>query len=244
MVAGCLAKSGYFMGDDLWDAREANPKGFFEDREINEINEDLLEAVVPQRMSFFGKTFLRHRPIKSQRWLAALPLDIKIESSPTLDGRIAKIVGRQPFCLKDPRFSYTLPAWRPFLKDTVYLCVFRDPSSTARSTVKETLDVAREYPHMDTVLNFRHALALWEMMYVHILKRHCKEGDWLFVHYNQMIEDAAFDKIHQFTGAEIDRAFPEKRFSRSTGKGKEPLPSRISEIYQRLCCLANYKVSV
>jgi len=29
MVAGTLAKSGYFMGDNLYPARESNPKGFF-----------------------------------------------------------------------------------------------------------------------------------------------------------------------------------------------------------------------
>ena len=35
------------MGDSLWPEDEANPKGQFEDREINGINEDLLAEVVP-----------------------------------------------------------------------------------------------------------------------------------------------------------------------------------------------------
>ena len=241
MVAGCFAKAGYFMGDDLWGARDANPKGFFEDREVNAINEDLLQSVVPPRLKIFGKNFLRNRPTKWQRWLAVLPLDIKIESSQILDERIFKIVSRQPFCLKDPRFSYTLPAWRPFLKNTVYICVFRDPVSTARSIAKETVDVAREYPHMDTVLNFNQSLSLWEMMYAHILEKHCLVGDWQFVHYNQMVKGEAFDKIQKFTGAEIDREFPEKRLSRSSSERKRALPKKILTIYNRLCTLANYK---
>lgn len=243
MLAGCFAKSGYFMGDELWDAREANPKGFFEDREINEINEDLLEAVTPSRLKFFGKTFFRHRPIKWQRWLAILPLNIKITSSPALDKRIQKIVNRQPFCFKDPRFSYTLAQWRPFLENTVYICVFRDPATSARSTVKETTDYVKKNPQMDTVLNYSQALTLWEKMYTHILEKHCIAGEWLFVHYEQIVTGEAFEKIQEFTGTEMDPDFPEKRFNRSSAKDEGPLPARISAIYQRLCSLANYKAA-
>ncbi|NIM13858.1 MAG: sulfotransferase family protein, partial [Candidatus Aminicenantes bacterium] len=39
MIAGILHKAGYFMGDNLYPPRSANPKGFFENWEINEINE-------------------------------------------------------------------------------------------------------------------------------------------------------------------------------------------------------------
>jgi hypothetical protein len=41
MAAGSLAKAGYFMGENLIDARKSNPKGF-EDVEVNIINEELL----------------------------------------------------------------------------------------------------------------------------------------------------------------------------------------------------------
>ena len=46
MVAGSLAKAGYFMGSSLIPARSANPKGFFEDVEVNMINESLLAPLV------------------------------------------------------------------------------------------------------------------------------------------------------------------------------------------------------
>ena len=35
MIAGILHKAGYFMGDNLYPPRSANPKGFFENWEIN-----------------------------------------------------------------------------------------------------------------------------------------------------------------------------------------------------------------
>ena len=140
MVAGCFANSGYFMGDNLWNACESNPKGFFEDREINEINEVLLEPDIPKRIHFFGKCFFRHRPVKWQRWLACLPPDFKPAYCPVTSERIKTILQRQPYCFKDPRFSYTLPIWTPLLKNAVFICVFREPGRTAHSIYKECLE--------------------------------------------------------------------------------------------------------
>jgi hypothetical protein len=48
MAAGCLAKAGYFMGEQLLPPRSANPKGLFEDEEINDINEQILAAYCPE----------------------------------------------------------------------------------------------------------------------------------------------------------------------------------------------------
>jgi hypothetical protein len=71
MAAGVLGKAGYFMGERLFLADEGNPKGYFEDEEVNAINEELLAQVVPARPSgIIGDFFFRSRPIHLQRWLA------------------------------------------------------------------------------------------------------------------------------------------------------------------------------
>src|ERR1700726_1587163 len=49
LASGLLAGSGYFMGDHLYPPSEGNPKGYFEDQDVNAINEDLLEPVIPAR---------------------------------------------------------------------------------------------------------------------------------------------------------------------------------------------------
>ncbi len=49
MVAGSLSQSGYFMGDNQFGSKQGNPKGLFEDEEIDGINEALLSQVVPKR---------------------------------------------------------------------------------------------------------------------------------------------------------------------------------------------------
>lgn len=70
------------MGENLVPARDANPKGFFEDVEVNMINEDILSHLVPPRLVLMGKEFFRSRPLEGQRWLACIPIGAKIPSPP------------------------------------------------------------------------------------------------------------------------------------------------------------------
>lgn len=228
------------MGDNLWKARDANPMGFFEDREINEINEDLLEPVVPKRWQLFGKIFFQHNPLKWHRWLAVLPPDVAISPAPPLVERIKKIVQNQPYCLKDPRFSYTLPAWEPFLNNTVYICVFRDPGSTASSIHKECLEVPHlVHPETGIKMTIKQALKVWTHMYLPILSTHRHHGDWLFLHYNQVLTSEGMDKLEEFTGAKIDRSFPTAKLSRSKPIGE--IPKKSMAVYRELCKLSGYQ---
>jgi hypothetical protein len=253
MVAGTLSQAGYFMGEKFWETRDANPKGFFEDVEINKINEDILEPLIPKRLHIPEikirrlnlhipeRVFFRHNPGNWHRWLACVPLSTEIPSSPTLVERIQKITQHEPYCLKDPRFSYTLPAWKPYLKDTAYICVFRDPASTALSILKECSSVPHLRDEIKGVkLSWQQVLKMWTLMYEHILEKHCREGEWLFLHYNQAISEEGLDKLESFTGASVDRSFPNPDIRRSFSE--KPVPRKTEKIYQKLCELANYEI--
>ena len=48
MIAGALTKAGYYIGDNPYPPRKTNPKGFFETREVNHVNEILLAQVSPK----------------------------------------------------------------------------------------------------------------------------------------------------------------------------------------------------
>src|SRR5579863_8947248 len=140
MAAGILARAGYFMGEELWPADIGNPKGYFEDREVNKINDELIAPAAPKkppgtlRKFFLGDIpMLRHY----QHWVAVLRPGARIACPAAMSDRIAAVTARHPFCFKDPRFSYTLKLWRPYIGDALLLCVFRDPSVTASSVVRE-----------------------------------------------------------------------------------------------------------
>ena len=235
MVAGTLAQAGYFMGEQLLPPNNANPKGFFEDIEVNAINEDILDSVAPKRPKILGNLFFRYIPLHYQRWLLALPLDKTPTSTPTIDSRIEKIVANQPYCLKDPRFSYTLPVWYPFLKNSVLVVVFREPMATAKSIAKECKDDPRLHSlTMDT----ERALAVWDCMYRHILKIALENSEWLFIHFDQVLTQEGCERIEEHTGAKVDFSFPEKRLKRSISADLAPEP--INDVYLQLCRLAGY----
>jgi hypothetical protein len=238
LAAGTLARAGYFMGDALWPENEGNPKGQFEDQEVNGINEDLLGEIVPLPSDgWLRKLRLRTHPMREgQRWLAALPLRATIPCPPYLATRIEVVTARTPFCFKDPRFSYTLPAWRPYLKDTLLLCVFRHPSVTAASMLKE---IERADYLRDLKMDAAQLLEVWDSIYRHVLEIHYpRGGDWLFVHYDQLLEGTAYSTIEERLGVRLDPEFADRRLKRS--EAATAAPARALELYRRLCDLAGY----
>src|SRR5437879_5732793 len=100
MLAGMLHGAGYYMGTHLIPADESNPKGYFEDDEINAINEALLAPVTPTLRC----------PSDGWRWLARVPVGTPVPFLPAISERIEAQTRRIPFAFKDPRFCYTLPA--------------------------------------------------------------------------------------------------------------------------------------
>jgi len=236
MVAGTMAKAGYFMGERLLPANNANPKGFFEDEEVNAINEDILASVAPRRPRILGNTFFRHIPLPYQRWLLALPGGKSPFTTPAIEKRMKSILENRPFCLKDPRFSYTLPCWRPFLDNAVFIVVFREPMATAKSINKE----CQCDPQLNSLIMDEHrALKVWECMYKHILNQSRDGGpEWLYLHYEQVLTTVGCDLLTQHTGANVDFTFPEKKLRRSIST--DPPPPSAMGIYSMLCEKAGY----
>src|SRR5690348_16950721 len=223
MAGGMLARAGYFMGEELWPADIGNPKGYFEDREVNKINDELIAPVAPKTPPRgLRKLWLGDIPILShyQHWVAVLRPDMSIACPPAMSQRIAALTSRQPFCFKDPRFSYTLSVWRPYIGDALLICVFRDPSVTAASMVCE----CKRAEHMrGTTIDQRWALKVWEAMYRWILEVHYPEGgDWMFVHYDQLLDHSVDAELERRLGIRIDREFAVAELNRSRPNAAAP----------------------
>jgi hypothetical protein len=241
MAGGMLARAGYFMGEELWPADIGNPKGYFEDREVNKINDELIAPVAPKTPPRgLRKLWLGDIPILShyQHWVAVLRPDMSIACPPAMSQRIAALTSRQPFCFKDPRFSYTLSVWRPYIGDALLICVFRDPSVTAASMVRE----CKRAEHMrGTTIDQRWALKVWEAMYRWILEVHYPEGgDWMFVHYDQLLDHSVDAELERRLGIRIDREFAVAELNRS--RPNAAAPRRMARLYERLCALAGYEI--
>jgi hypothetical protein len=234
LACGILSKAGYYMGENLMPATPTNPRGFFESWDIEQINEDILKKVIKDIPPLLDRFFKKNLH-KGHYWLSWVGLRKQMKSDESIRQRIEKEIARAPFCFKDPRFSYTLPIWRPFLpENTVFLCIFRHPTATSKSILKQIKGSPRmaylKYEFTDT-------MELWKLIYSHILYKHRAEGDWLFLHYDQLLEEEGPNKIQRFTGAHIDRTFPEKTLNRSL-PGNRKIPTDVNRIYDQLCQLA------
>jgi len=249
MLAGTLARGGYFIGTDYLPARDSNPKGFFEGREVNAINEGILESSLTagQRLQqpilrlarTLGLPWRSARALhrRGQAWLMPVPLSARIRGSAAIESQIRALTAQMPFCFKDPRFSYTLPVWRPFLdlERTVFLCVFRHPAETAASIAKE----CRVQPYLRGMeIPIRGLLELWRLMYGHILERQRQHGRWLFIHYAQLLDKEYLPRLAAFTGAQIDADFPDAALHRS--RPDIPLDAETRNMYAELCNLAGF----
>ncbi|MGH7917089.1 MAG: hypothetical protein ACREQE_06440, partial [Candidatus Binataceae bacterium] len=214
----------------------------FEDREINGINEGLLARLFPTPKRSLGDRLRRRRSHRQwDRWLAEIQPGTLITSSVKLDGRIAAMTARAPFCFKDPRFCYTLPAWRPYLANTLLLCVFRHPAITAASLLKEAQRM-RNLSEIGTRIDLELALRVWRLMYTHVLETHRPAGgEWLFMHYDQLVDGTALAQIQRRLEVRGDREFADAMLRRSAPAG--PVPPVVVELYRRLCDLAEYQAA-
>lgn len=226
LVAGLFRRAGVFMGEFLYQPRKANPLGFFEDREVNDINEELLSDLSGHAFS------------NGQRWLAEVQLDADFSPSRELQERIRRLLSRVPLCFKDPRFCYTLSAWREQLSEAerqhaCFICVFRNPSVVVTSMLRELHEAAYL---QELSLTSDQLLQAWELQYCHVLQHHSKEGRWLFVDYDSLFDSKALDVLADFTGLEIDRSFVKPELRRTSAE--IPIKQSSESIYHQLLDMA------
>jgi hypothetical protein len=237
MVAGSLHAAGYHMGDRLLPASPANPRGYFEDRAVNDLNEDLLLQAAPLRPSGWRRRIHPRRLPYGYRWLAVVDLNARLAASAASRLAMTELVRRRPFCFKDPRFCYTLDLWRAALDDAVFVCVFGEPARTATSMLAARRQERRYLA--DVHISRRRSLRIWTSMYEHVLRKHRHHGQWQFVHYDQFLDGSAIPRLEALLETRIDAGFADVTLRRSSAQTR--VPRRTATVYQQLCVLAGFE---
>ena len=243
MLSGILYEAGYYMGEELYIGRETNPKGFFECAMINYLNEDILrryDGVPTVYSGFKGPAALagRHNPRAGQRWLCALGPEVRMETrSKEIHRRIREACSRTPFAYKDPRFSYTLPLWLPYLPpDAQLLCIFRDPGITVRSILKEAGSMAYL---AGLKIDEEIAYEVYRLQYQRVLDLCDEVGERLvFIHYDQVFDGSAVPRLSKRLGVKLSARFVDPRLKRT--KPEPGVPGNVSALYKALCARAGY----
>jgi hypothetical protein len=125
-VAGALSVLGVRLGDELIQPGVDNPKGFFEDKDIVELNNEML--------SYLGKAWFSLF-LPSEKDISSLISAGYLEKAKAL--LRSKTSNAQIFGFKDPRVSKLLGFWMHVFNDLCFevhyiLCV-RNPLSVAHS---------------------------------------------------------------------------------------------------------------
>lgn len=236
-----VQKHAHVFPDCLYASYSGNLRGNFENRAMNLVNEEL----IMQSLSDFKLP----TPPAQECWLAQVPLEICIEMPTTeeLGKAMRALMAGGPFCLKDPRLSYTLPAWISVAPSAAHvLCSFRNPLQSARSFLKE---VTLEH-NPESVLSFEGAVSLWMLQYRHVLR--VQEGlpatppRVRFVHMMQILDHSLRPTLESL--------FPDARFDLgavdpaqvSEEPSMEETRAAVGEdavsLYQELCRRAGVKL--
>jgi hypothetical protein len=237
MVAATFRSSGAFMGDQLLVATPSNPHGYYEDREINLLNNALIRRLLGR--PFLGwrircRVFPTVHTVPSAFFLAS-PRRLR-QIQPTKDevSRMRSFTQREPFCYKDPRFSVTLPTWLPYLpENTGFIVVFRDPMRTIESMLR---DAKEQYgPPLPITRNWGYVY--WLRTYSRLLGFSETSRNWMFINYDAMIDRSATTSLSGFASAWLDFSQIDQSTSRSSAH--EWPTSRIArschDVYKRLC---------
>ena len=161
MFAEIISRLGFYTGEteELLEPQVDNPKGFWERRDVVQLNDLILEEAG-------GSWF--NPPISTYE------KDYTTAMMSILDALSS--VGSQ-WLIKDPRLLLTWPVWKEALKNTVPIVVYRSPLNVARS-----LKNRHGFP-----LSF--GLDLWEYYNHQYLATFQNPHTSLFVSYDRFIRD-------------------------------------------------------
>jgi hypothetical protein len=247
----------------LLKANVGNPLGFYEDVDINRLNNSIIRRLLPSS-DLTEKVF--HSPWVTKWWrrtsklLARLPFcgEYCYWLMPTVhvDGRafwmavprrlrrlvldsstqerITRYAQRTPFCYKDPRFSLTLPYWQPHLPaSTVFLVVFREPSKTVTSI--RTFDLTIHHPPVQVPEKW--CYHYWYTTYQRLLEWSANKDNWVFVNYQDIMNGESLPLIETMTGCQLDASQLTPSLSRSTPSDGPPslIARKCVALYEVLC---------
>jgi hypothetical protein len=237
VVTRALSALSVNIGYDLMPATSDNLKGYFEDREINLLNIELLDAmgcswrtlIVPETPSELTEKFSRHARVLIGERFAASSI----------------------WAFKDPRVTRLLPFWQHVLTEAGFRVVYalsnRHPLSVADSLAKRD------------GMPRGQALGLWLMYQVSGLRAVLRNGG-IVVDYDLMLQDPEAQlrrlssflglrcetpKLQAFTNGFLDRNLCHSSYARDGSDFKtDGIESVCGQLYFSLSALAEADNSI
>lgn len=187
VVTQICQRMGAYLGesDELMSATTYNPDGYFENKEICGMNEEILHLCGREWYSL-GVSEVDYNSLQI----------LKVMDK--LKEYVQKLFEKSDIvAIKDPRISILLPLWNKLLEtlevEVHYIWVFRNPLEVAESLRKRD------------GYSTRHGLLLWAYYNLSILKS-LKNKKYLLVNYRNVLENRhVVEELGQLIGEEFKR---------------------------------------
>lgn len=214
-LAGMFDPTLYFHGENLFPPSPSNPKGFFENFAINDLNEAILVRSAVAHCGTTAAGTLLDGLAPGQLWLALWPDSMAAQGDEAVQRAIRSHLDRRPFCLKDPRFSVTAPVWLRACPEAIVLCIFRHPSITADSILRE----CRTAPYLRGLrISVADAFAVWRQMYRRALELYRTHPNVLFMSYDDLFDATRLAALGEILHAPLDLGFPDRSLDRASAE--------------------------
>ncbi|MGF1523657.1 MAG: hypothetical protein ACFBSF_15175 [Leptolyngbyaceae cyanobacterium] len=206
MLTATFRETEAYFGEDIMSPTVSNPYGYYECHKINRLNNQIIRKIIYRKAQFpldRISRYFRPRIYRDKRCLMlAAPRHVPdISLSNKLINEMRSITSHSPLCLKDPRFSVTLPFWQPFLpQNTCFLVAFRAPFRTVDSMLRN----AREIYDPPLPLDESWGLRLWYRNYRRLLYQFSNPENWFFVHDELMFSGEALPVLEKFVETDLN----------------------------------------
>ncbi|MEP6502510.1 MAG: glycosyltransferase family 2 protein [Betaproteobacteria bacterium] len=211
-LAGMFGPGTHRHGADLYEPSPSNPKGFFENRQVNDLNESIMMMSAVAHVGADGTRALLQGFTPGQLWLARFPDAMPARWNADQSRDIAQAISPAPFCLKDPRFSITAPAWLEQVPDAALLSIHRAPAVTAESVLRE----CRSSTYLrDFRISVADAFAVWSQTYRRIVKLYRTGTDVVFLRYEDLFDADRLALLERHVRAPLQQQFAERSLNRT-----------------------------
>lgn len=185
LLANVLDLGGVFFGanKDLLEANFDNVFGFFEYKELVDLNDKILDT--------FGISWdsVENLP---ENWYEDAKIKDMLETGTSLISNLtakSEIIG-----IKDPRVCITLPFWKEFIENPQYIFIYRNPLEVIESLKKRNK------------FTLEKSLSLW-YSYNSICLNHLKDKEFMIVKYHDLLENVVPEgfRLLQFLGIKLNK---------------------------------------
>lgn len=193
LITKSIITLGADPGSNLMLPGEDNPKGFWEDLDIYDLNEKILDFL------FFSWNKKFHLPFNQFEYF--LPLYFDKFAPQAIEILNRKLEQNNVIIIKDPRISILLPFWNKvfssFIAEIKYIFCIRNPLAVSNSIISRNN------------LKEKGVLDLWS--FYNLLILNTIENDFLVVEYEKFIEssDSEIERIAQYVKLPYNSFIPE-----------------------------------